>query len=263
MNIPKSHGWKALFFALLVSGMLNGADSSEMDVNASNIPAGAAERDLPVRPGSAFDKRLGYFAGEQLVGERFFYDNKQVQSELVLGVGGRNGICRTWHPNGQPRSLIPYRNGSIDGTAKQWSSDGKLLGSFQMIGGTGMEIVWNEKGAIYSITSYCQGKKSGLMTKYFPSGSIQSVQTYKDDRMEGLGYLFHSSRAVRQVATFKDDGVIGPLLILDEAGKPVSGTPTWHFEGKAISREEYEHLRIASPSLPAAEPLWPTGAPAK
>jgi hypothetical protein len=86
-------------------------------------------------------------------------------------------IIRHWHPNGIQAAEIPERNGVIEGVAKQWNSAGKLLGTFEVRNGNGVEKIWGETGNLEVETTLVGGEWSGRQRGYADDGSV-IAETY-------------------------------------------------------------------------------------
>jgi len=68
---------------------------------------------------------------------------------------------------GKILSATPYFKGFLHGTAKQWSNDGKLIGTYTMKHGTGIDLWWNprsDNGLPYlsEVHYYKKGKPHGF-----------------------------------------------------------------------------------------------------
>ncbi len=107
----------------------------------SSIPRNATERVASVFPGGA-PSRAEYFIEEECVGVRSFHECGAPLSETPMKNGRKHGVVFDWYDPGVLTSSEPYRNGLPDGVAKQWDALGRLLGTYGMSAGTGLDLWW-------------------------------------------------------------------------------------------------------------------------
>jgi hypothetical protein len=100
------------------------------------------------------------------------YADGTLHSETPLQDGVAHGIVRRWHSNGALAEEVPMEMGVIHGTVKHWDSSGRLLGTYQMMHGTGIETRWAKPGLISATCSYIDSKRSGPARSYNPDGTI-------------------------------------------------------------------------------------------
>ena len=85
-----------------------------------------------------------YFIDGQLVGARRF----DAEGSLELDCGWRDGRLHgtTYRIDipGRLLSATPYSRGLEHGKARQWGDDGRLLGTYRMHRGTGIDLWWDE-----------------------------------------------------------------------------------------------------------------------
>jgi hypothetical protein len=119
----------------------------------SSIPPGVAERTVSEyrREGSAvWPRRTECLPGEEIVGERWYDEDGTLVEEIPLQHGKKHGVEYQWD-DGKLSSAEPYWEGKPHGTAIQWDRDGRLLGTYTMVHGTGLDV-WRgtrEDGSIY------------------------------------------------------------------------------------------------------------------
>jgi antitoxin component YwqK of YwqJK toxin-antitoxin module len=110
----------------------------------SSIPAKAVER---VKQTHKNGKKLlcRYFMGQRLVGARLFYDDGVCHLEYGITNRRKHGNHYEWDSDGKFMFHEKYRNGVAHGLARQWSTvNGRLIGSFQMKNGSGIDMWWQE-----------------------------------------------------------------------------------------------------------------------
>jgi len=60
--------------------------------------------------------------------------------------GNFHGAYRVWHRNGQLAEELRYRHGLMHGVSREWDETGRLLGSFTMGNGSGLQRYWHDNG---------------------------------------------------------------------------------------------------------------------
>jgi hypothetical protein len=73
-------------------------------------------------------------------------------------------------------------NGRLHGLCRQWNQRGKLLGSFRMKHGTGMQREWFENGQLQLETSTVAGKFTGRTRVWLQDGTLVSEQYAVENR---------------------------------------------------------------------------------
>lgn len=80
--------------------------------------------------------------------ERVLYDSGRVFQEVPYIGDQIAGTFREYHENGILALESPMVNGMRHGICKQWSEEGKLLGSYEMNAGTGISKRWHSNGRL-------------------------------------------------------------------------------------------------------------------
>jgi hypothetical protein len=78
------------------------------------------------------------------VNSRFFYRNGRIHTESRERAGNLHGAYRVWHRNGPLAEELRYRHGLMHGVSRDWDETGRLLGSFTMVKGSGLQRYWHE-----------------------------------------------------------------------------------------------------------------------
>jgi hypothetical protein len=113
---------------------------------------------------------------------RKYHDNGTLASETTLVDGIPHGVLREWHRNGILAREEPLNQGAIDGTVRQWDDQGRLLGSCELIKGTGVHRSWYANGRLWSEIAYLDGKLSGRQSVYWEDGELIGVTYWLDNR---------------------------------------------------------------------------------
>jgi hypothetical protein len=79
---------------------------------------------------------------------RSWHPNGELADEYELKNGLIVGVRREWHDNGALAKTTPFESGHVHGIVRQWSREGKLLGEYTMTHGRGVKRVWNDDGTV-------------------------------------------------------------------------------------------------------------------
>jgi antitoxin component YwqK of YwqJK toxin-antitoxin module len=90
--------------------------------------------------------------------------------------------------NGAKKSMIEVKDGQINGEAKYYYADGKLMeiGTFENGMKSGKWIRYNESGTMIGLASYKLGKKNGTWLVWDDNGKKRFEMTYKDGEKSGV-----------------------------------------------------------------------------
>jgi antitoxin component YwqK of YwqJK toxin-antitoxin module len=92
------------------------------------------------------------FTGVVVGKGREAYHKRRMAYEKTYVDGLLNGITKYWYGNGQPESVIPYKNGKIDGIVMRYYPDGKRRSKIHYVGGLRGgdkgEVFWSPNGKI-------------------------------------------------------------------------------------------------------------------
>lgn len=110
--------------------------------------------------------------------EKSYHPNGKVASEVTLVNGLPNGVTRAWHPNGFLASEIPVKNGVVEGVAKYWDEKGRLLGTYEIHDGNGIQKTWFPNGNLTGETTLVNGQWTGRQLAYFEDGTLAGESYY-------------------------------------------------------------------------------------
>lgn len=104
-------------------------------------------------------KQLGTYEMNDGTGVRTeWYDSGAKREEWRYKDGKRHGRYRQWHADGQLAREGMFAGDLADGTWKQWSTEGELLGTYGMKAGTGVQRIWNDDGSLRTEVSLEDGE---------------------------------------------------------------------------------------------------------
>ena len=139
---------------------------------------------------------------------RFFHRNGVLEMEETFRDQKLHGRRRTWHRNGQIATEEFYLEGLLRGIVRQWNEDGKLLGSYEVQHGTGLQKSWHDNGKLRHEFSTVDGKFCGRDRLWLRDGTLIS------------DHIFLHGRSVT-VAEYRKAMAKDPSLPKLRAGNPV------------------------------------------
>jgi len=104
--------------------------------------------------------------------QRTYYRPGILMLEEHFAGGQPHGFWRRWHRNGQLAEERIYRHGLVHGLCRQWNDAGKLLGSFQMVNGTGVQKSWHDNGRLHMEFSMVEGQFCGHGRTWLRDGTL-------------------------------------------------------------------------------------------
>jgi antitoxin component YwqK of YwqJK toxin-antitoxin module len=110
----------------------------------SDIPSDAREEVVKRHPNGA-KARCDYFDGSDHVGWRQFEADGVCILEVPLLGGKQHGTMYTWFESGELMAAEPWVDGREHGIARQWDRADSLVGSYEMVRGTGIDLWWHER----------------------------------------------------------------------------------------------------------------------
>jgi hypothetical protein len=199
----------------------------------SSIPARARARVAHQHPSGA-PERVEYLVGRSIVGYRLF----DTDGELLLDCG----VCRRKRHGREYRLDLPgkllsatgYRNGLEHGLARQWSEDGRLIGTYLMRNGTGVDLWWQET-------------RTKPWRPY-----LAEVHFMLNGRRHGFEWWLNEDQlSVHQEHHWWHDEPHGIEREWNNKGSLRPGFPKFYVRGSRVSRQAYQRQQSHDPSLPA------------
>ena len=99
--------------------------------------------------GCPFNHRFSHYAvtknGEK-VAEKYVYTNCQTMAYQPFLNGVAHGVAQYWSTKGVLLTEVPYHEGKMHGISKFYSYEGKLLGTSDLVAGTGTYRSWKTWG---------------------------------------------------------------------------------------------------------------------
>lgn len=115
-------------------------------------------------PNGDFAKQIPYVDGKQNGTMRWWYPNQVLQQERYFDKGLKQGIHKSWWPDGKPRFEYTFKDNEYNGTVKEWYASGQLCRVFR----------------------YKMGHEDGLQQMWWDNGTVRANYVVKDGQQYGL-----------------------------------------------------------------------------
>jgi antitoxin component YwqK of YwqJK toxin-antitoxin module len=204
----------------------------------SSIPRGARERVLSRHANGAVAS-AEYWLGGRLVGVRHFDPEGHLSFDCGMKDSRRHGTAYRLDLPGRLLSATPYSRGLEHGIARQWSDDGRLLGTYRMNHGTGIDLWWDD-GAT------CQGpscpSRGPLLAEvhYMRRGLPHGYEWWIDDDQSSVHWERH----------WRNGELHGIEREWNLRGRLRRGFPKYFVEGRQVARRQYLRSAAIDRSLP-------------
>ena len=202
----------------------------------SSIPKAAQECVVSFHETTGNEQRVEYVLDGEVVGFRWFSEDGTAGTENPIKNGVMHGNMHYFEvgADGSRKSSFsePYRNGLAHGIAKQYSDDGKLIGTYTMKRGTGIDF-WRTE-------TYCGS-----------SVYLHEIRYIKDGNWHGFEWWLNDDQAsVHQEAHFWENLQHGIRREWNGEGKLRRGYPQYWVNNKQVSKRQYLRACAKDSNLP-------------
>lgn len=199
---------------------------------SSSIPDAAQERVTACFIASQRKFRAEYVLAGKVVGVRQYHETGDLEGEWPLKDGLLHGIQYRCDVPGNVLSAEPYFNGLPHGVAKQWSDHGKLIGTYWMVHGTGIDLWWCERA---------DGRRVYL----------SEARYLKDGKLNGFEWwLNEDQHSVIEELHFKNGQKHGIGRRWNQNGRLSRGYPQYWINDRRVTRRQYSRECHRDSSLP-------------
>lgn len=196
----------------------------------SSIPGTAREK-VTERFPSGRKRKAEYRVGGKVVGIRYFFQSGEPEHECGLKEGKKHGVEYWWLGGNLPRSAEPFVDGLPHGLAKQWDQDGRLLGTYRMVRGTGIDL-WRQRREDGSIC-------------------LSEVLHLNGGHRHGFEWwLNEDQRTVYIERHWRESMWHGIYREWNEAGRLRRGFPQYFVSGAQVTKRQYLKACASDPTLP-------------
>lgn len=187
----------------------------------SFIPRAAQERIVATYVTGPQKYKAEYILNDEIVGVRYFKENGDLMSETPLKNGLIHGIQYLFD-QGWLEFSEPYHKGLAHGTAKQWSEEGDLIGTYTMRHGTGLDL-WRCK------RNWGNGSLFLAEARYFKDGHIHGFEWWINEDQKSVNHERH----------FSEDQYHGIERVWNSEGRLTRGYPKYWIKGRQVTKRQY------------------------
>ncbi|MFO0876264.1 MAG: hypothetical protein U0840_02735 [Gemmataceae bacterium] len=183
-------------------------------------------------------KLAEYVVDGQVVGTRFWDDDGYLSLERPCKNGLLHGVEYTWYFDGVLTSAAPYVDGVPHGVAKQWARCGRLVGSYKMVRGTGIDLFWNALEGIDANPHY-----------------LSEVHYMRDGDLHGYTWWLNDDQtSVRVERHYVQGYQHGIDREWNHRGRLRRGFPRYFLWGTRVNKRQYLGAVADDPTLPPFRP---------
>jgi antitoxin component YwqK of YwqJK toxin-antitoxin module len=172
-------------------------------------------------------KSADYYLEGQQIGYRSWTRSGTIEMEYGIKDGKMHGPFRTWHENGHLCEEARYVEGKEHGLTKQYDHAGRLLGSYAMEHGTGIDLWLASDGSLSEERHY----KDGLRHGYERWWNGDNTTVWKEE---------HYWQGEAQ----------GIFREWNEHGRLRRGYPRYFVGGERVTKQRYEQACQSATTLP-------------
>jgi antitoxin component YwqK of YwqJK toxin-antitoxin module len=198
----------------------------------SSIPKVARERVLATHLQGPQKYKAEYRVNRKIVGVRQFDQSGQLELERPMRNGLLHGTLYSCD-DGVVTFAEPYRAGLAHGTARQWSEDGELIGTYAMKHGTGLDL-WRQK------TNWGTGRVILTEARYIKDGKWHGFEWW----------LNEDQKSVHDEHHFWNNLQHGIQRSWNSKERLRRGYPRYWVNNKQVTKREYLSASANDSNLP-------------
>jgi hypothetical protein len=197
----------------------------------SSIPKAARERIVARHLNTGLRKTAEYRLNRALVGIRHFHPTGELLLEQPIREGHVHGMVYRCDDPGRVTSAEPWSDGLPHGTARQFSRDGTLLGTYRMNRGTGLDLWWDDINP--------------------RAPRLSEARYLRDGRWHGFEWwLCRDQKSVWQERHFADDQQHGIERQWNSSEHLCRGFPRYWIRGSRVTKRQYLKACSTDETLP-------------
>jgi antitoxin component YwqK of YwqJK toxin-antitoxin module len=151
----------------------------------------------------------------------------------LSGIGVKHGKSYRFYESGQLLEEEPYRDGRAHGTGRQWAEDGRLLVSWTLAHGVGLDLWCDTQTGALAEEHYWPGEGELGYTRQWNEDERTVWQEYS--YVLGIGYH----------GVWREWNARGGLR---------RGFPHYYLNGRKVTKREYLRACASDPTLPPYRP---------
>jgi antitoxin component YwqK of YwqJK toxin-antitoxin module len=166
-----------------------------------------------------------------VVGQRAYDEDGRLMRETPLKNGKKHGREYIWDESGFLESMEPYVDGKLHGLAKQYNRNGKIIGTYRFVHGTGFDI-WRYEREDGSI-------------------GISEIFTMQDGSLHGYEWwLRDDQHSIWHERHWQKGEFHGIERMWNREGKLKRGYPKYWIRGQAVDRRAHLKATVQDKTLP-------------
>lgn len=166
-----------------------------------------------------------------VVGQRAYDEDGRLMRETPLKNGKKHGREYIWDESGFLESMEPYVDGKLHGLAKQYNRNGKIIGTYRFVHGTGFDI-WRYEREDGSI-------------------GISEIFTMQDGSLHGYEWwLRDDQHSIWHERHWQKGEFHGIERMWNREGKLKRGYPKYWIRGQAVDKRAYLRAAVQDKTLP-------------
>ena len=138
--------------------------------------------------------------------EKTFYPNGQLETEVTYKNDLPNGTTKRWHSNGVLASEMPVKGGIVEGTAREWNDHGVLLGSYEILNGCGVMKHWYPNGQLRGELPFVNGQTSGCIRVWDDTGGFIAEEFYIANKKVSRKKYFEACKNDPALPRYENNG---------------------------------------------------------
>ena len=198
----------------------------------SSIPKTAKEHVLATHLKGPVTFKAEYVLNDEVVGIRQFDEQGHLEFERPMKEGVTHGVhygCE----DGIVTLAEPFRRGLAHGTARQWSNDGELIGTYSMKNGTGLDL-WRIKA------DWGNGRIYLSEARYLKEGKWHGFEWWLNDDQKSVDNENH----------FWENLQHGIQRSWNNQNRLRRGYPRYWVRNVRVSKRKYLRECVRDPNLP-------------
>jgi hypothetical protein len=196
----------------------------------SSIPRDARERVTERYPNGA-KREAEYRSKRKLVGVRLFFESGEPEIEYSVLNGKRHGMEYIWQGPHLLLSAQRFVHGLSHGIFKQCGHDGRLIGTYRMVRGTGIDL-WRQQrddGHVY----------------------LAEILYWKNGHRQGFEWWINEDQRSVYIERHWDECELhGIEREWNYVGRLSRGYPKYHIRGEQVTKRKYLSATTSDPTLP-------------
>ncbi|HTN46704.1 MAG TPA: hypothetical protein VL098_10195 [Flavipsychrobacter sp.] len=169
------------------------------------------------------------------------YTFKPLDGKEIKDASKKLALLKTYYPNGNVKSVLPLKDGLLNGRGKFYFSTGALreVVDFENDLRHGVATEYHKNGKLYLVSEYVKGERTGWYKEYYSNGQLKAEGWLFDNRKEGLWRFYKVTGKLDNEAFFRNHKLNGPSKYYNSDGK--SSYTTYYDMDFIMRMEQYDN----------------------